>query len=27
MRSLAKNQQFIQNAKTNFFQINIGILF
>lgn len=27
MRSLTKNQQFIQNAKTNFFQINIGILF
>ncbi len=27
MRSLVKNQKFAQNAKTNFFQINIGILF
>lgn len=27
MRSLAKNQVFTQNAKSNFFQINIGILF
>jgi hypothetical protein len=27
MRSQAKNQKFLQNAKTNFFQLNIGILF
>ncbi len=27
MRSLTKSQSFLQNAKTNFFQINIGILF
>jgi hypothetical protein len=27
LRSLAKNQTFLQNAKTNFFQINVGILF
>ncbi len=27
MRSFARNQKFGQNAKTNFFQLNIGILF
>jgi hypothetical protein len=28
IKSLTKNSQsFLQNAKTNFFQINIGILF
>jgi hypothetical protein len=27
MRSLAKDQTFLQNAKSNFFQLNIGILF
>ena len=27
LRSLSKNQTFLQNAKSNFFQINIGILF
>jgi len=27
LRSLTKNQTFLQNAKSNFFQINVGILF